>query len=117
MMIDIVMIFVVTFVVKHTQKTQTDLFKDFFVGFMTTFRLLFLYRETLLTDKINIGIFIIICDVIIYIFFVCKNIKVVKLRRSLFVCVTEQFYESIFFTRLWSVRKDMLFKYRRLVTD
>ena len=27
----------------------------------------------------------------------------------LFVCVTEQHYVSIFFTRLWSVRKPLLF--------
>ena len=34
------------------------------------------------------------------------------------VCVTEQHYVSIFFTRLWSVRKPMLFGYiGRLVTS
>ena len=35
-----------------------------------------------------------------------------------FVCVTEQHYISIFFTRLWSVRKPILFQYKgRLVTN
>ena len=29
--------------------------------------------------------------------------------RQIFVCVTEQHYVSIFFTRLWSVRKPRLF--------
>ena len=34
------------------------------------------------------------------------------------VCVTEQHYVSIFFTRLWSVHKPMLFYYKgRLVTN
>ena len=44
---------------------------------------------------------------------------IILLKLSLtIVCVREQHYVSIFFTRLWSVRKPLLFRYMgRLVTN
>ena len=42
-----------------------------------------------------------------------RNIGALEIRnirnRQFIVCVTEQHYVSIFFTRLWSVRKSLLF--------
>ena len=50
----------------------------------------------------------------IFYFFVCKCFRVVKLRKLLFVWVTEHFYVSIFFTCFIVCVQSMLIRYRRI---